>query len=67
MKTMSALENQGESIDRWEEVVDGINQVDLDMKARKDIVANPLNLTGRVSRKSASSKILGNCFRPKYE
>ena len=27
MKTMSALENQGESIDRWEEVVDGINQV----------------------------------------
>ena len=28
MKTMSALENQGESIDRWEEVVDGINQVE---------------------------------------
>jgi len=27
MKTMSALENQGETIDRWEEVVDGINQV----------------------------------------
>jgi hypothetical protein len=29
MKTMSALENQGESIDRWEEVVDGINQVSI--------------------------------------
>jgi hypothetical protein len=27
MKTMSALEGQGENIDRWEEVVDGINQV----------------------------------------
>ncbi len=27
MKTMSALESQGENIERWEEVVDGINQV----------------------------------------
>ena len=35
MKTMSALENQGESIDRWEEVVDGINKVMLGMNRIK--------------------------------
>ena len=29
MATMSALENQGESIERWEEVVDGINEVSI--------------------------------------
>ena len=27
MATMSALQNQGESIERWEDVVDGINEV----------------------------------------
>ena len=29
MATMSALNNQGESIERWEDVADGINEVNI--------------------------------------